>query len=158
MGQDTLIEKNRCYKKGDFVLQNMWAFYETLIQKYTTLIVYIDFLVILQRGSVNCQIDGVNYTHETVIHDVNFVNPDNPDIQTLNIENMWMNVKRKLRRQFGTSRVLFQTYLSEFRWRKFYRCPIIISYHNYQLLFDVRNQIFVNHKGVPNDSHEHQLP
>jgi hypothetical protein len=37
------------------------------------------------------------YTHETVIHDTNFVNPDNPDIHTQNIENMWMRVKRKLR-------------------------------------------------------------
>ena len=62
--------------------------------------------------------DGVNYTHETVIHDVNFVNPD---IHTLNIENMWMNVKRKLPRQVGTSRALLQTYLSEFRWSNFYR-------------------------------------
>jgi len=53
--------------------------------------------------------DGVNYPHETVIHDANFVNPDNPDIHTQNIENMWMSVKRKLRRQFETSRALFQT-------------------------------------------------
>jgi len=32
------------------------------------------------------------------------------DIHTQNIENMWMRLKRKLRRQFGTSRALFQTY------------------------------------------------
>jgi hypothetical protein len=57
--------------------------------------------------------DGVNHTRETVIHDANFVNPDNPDIHTQNIENVWMRVKRKLRRQFGTSRELFQTYLSD---------------------------------------------
>ena len=57
--------------------------------------------------------DGVNHTRETVIHDANFVNPDNLDIHTQNIENMWMRVKRKLRRQFGTSRALFQTYLSD---------------------------------------------
>jgi len=42
--------------------------------------------------------DGVNY------HDANFVNPD---IHTQNIENMWMRVKRKLRRQFGMSRDAF---------------------------------------------------
>jgi hypothetical protein len=57
--------------------------------------------------------DDVNHTRETVIHDANFVNPVNPDIHTQNIENMWMRVKRKLRRQFGTSRALFQTYLSD---------------------------------------------
>ena len=65
--------------------------------------------------------DGVNYTYETVIRDANFINPDNPDIHTQNIENMWMRVKRKLRRPFETSRALFQTYLSEFRWRNFHR-------------------------------------
>jgi hypothetical protein len=64
---------------------------------------------------------GGVYTHETVIHDANFVNPDNPDIHTQNIENMWMRVKSKLRRPFGTSRALFQTYLSEFRWGNFHR-------------------------------------
>jgi hypothetical protein len=32
------------------------------------------------------------YTHETVIHDTNFVNPDNPDIHTQNIEKM---IKKK---------------------------------------------------------------
>jgi hypothetical protein len=40
---------------------------------------------------------GWVYTHATVIHDANFVNPDNPDIHTQNIENMWMRVKRKIR-------------------------------------------------------------
>jgi hypothetical protein len=45
--------------------------------------------------------DGVNY------HDAKFVNPDNPDIHTENIENMWMRVKQKLRRQFGMSRDAF---------------------------------------------------
>ena len=28
--------------------------------------------------------DSVNFTHETVIHDAKFVNPDNPDIHTQN--------------------------------------------------------------------------
>jgi hypothetical protein len=56
------------------------------------------------------QVDGVNYTHEAVIHDPNFVNPD---IHTQNIENMWMRVKRKLRRQFGTSREPFLISMEE---------------------------------------------
>jgi hypothetical protein len=46
--------------------------------------------------------DGVNYFLNI------FANFVNPDIHTQNIENMWMRVKRKLRRQFGTSRALFQ--------------------------------------------------
>jgi hypothetical protein len=46
--------------------------------------------------------DGVNYLFKYLylIFDANFVNPDNPDIHNQNIENMWMRVKRKLRRQF----------------------------------------------------------
>ena len=48
-------------------------------------------------------------------------NADNPDIHTQNIENMWMRVNWKIRQQFITSRALFQTYLSEFRWRNFHR-------------------------------------
>jgi len=54
--------------------------------------------------------DSVNYTHEAVIHDPNFVNPD---IHTQNRENMWMHVKRKLRRQFGTSRALLRISMDE---------------------------------------------
>jgi hypothetical protein len=61
---------------------------------------YIINGVILQSSGVNSQFSngqrksscGV-YTHETVIHDVNFVNPDNPGIHTQNIENMWIRVK-----------------------------------------------------------------
>jgi len=52
--------------------------------------------------------------------DANFVNPY---LHAQNIENMWMRVKLKQRRQFGTSRALFQTYLSEFRWRNIHRWP-----------------------------------
>jgi hypothetical protein len=59
--------------------------------------------------------DGVNYFLNI------FANFVNPDIHTQNIENMWMRVKRKLRRQLGTSRALFKTYLSEFGWRNFHR-------------------------------------
>jgi hypothetical protein len=55
----------------------------------------------------------------------------NPSSQ--NIENMWMRVKPKIRRQFGTSRALFQTYLSEFRWRNFHRNDDKFKHHEWQL-------------------------
>ena len=60
------------------------------------------------------QIAGGIYTHDVVIHQQNFVDPNDPDIHTQNVENMWMRAKQKLRRQFGMSRALFPTYLKEF--------------------------------------------
>ena len=62
-------------------------------------------------------INGGVYAHDVVIHERNFVDPKDADIHTQNIENMWMRAKRKLKRQFGTHRHLFQSYLSEFQWR-----------------------------------------
>lgn len=57
------------------------------------------------------------YTHSVIIHNENFVDPNDPDVHTQNVECMWMRAKRKLRRQHGTSDALFASYLSEFVWR-----------------------------------------
>ena len=62
-------------------------------------------------------INGGIYTHQVIIHEQHFVDPDDSNIHTQNVENMWMRVKRKLRRQFGTSDALFTSYLHEFMWR-----------------------------------------
>jgi hypothetical protein len=61
------------------------------------------------------------YTHSVVVHQHNFVDPNDPDVHTENVENMWMRAKRKLRRQFGTSRALFPSYLHEFVYRNRFR-------------------------------------
>lgn len=58
------------------------------------------------------------YQHSVVIHERNFVDPDDEEVHTQNIESLWMHAKRKLRRQFGTSRQLFPSYLQEFQYRK----------------------------------------
>jgi len=57
------------------------------------------------------------YMHSVVNHSLNFVDPQDANIHTQNIENMWMLAKRKLKRQFGTSRELFPSYLQEFVFR-----------------------------------------
>jgi transposase-like protein len=62
-------------------------------------------------------IGGGIYTHSVIIHESNFVDPDNHEVHTQNIENMWMRAKRELRQQFSTSRVLFPSYLHEFLYR-----------------------------------------
>lgn len=61
------------------------------------------------------------YTHSVIVHKNNFVDPYDPSSHTQNIENMWMRAKRKLKRQFGTSRPLFPSYLHEFVYRNRFR-------------------------------------
>ena len=58
------------------------------------------------------------YTHATVNHSENFLNPDNPDVHTQNIQSMWSTYKRKFRHQAGNNSETYQTYFSEFIWRK----------------------------------------
>ena len=60
------------------------------------------------------KIEAGIYQHDVVIHEKNFVDPFENEIHTQNIENMWMRVKHKLKRQFGTSNGLFPSYLDEF--------------------------------------------
>ena len=58
------------------------------------------------------------YAHDVVVHENYFVDPDYPDIHTQNVENMWARLKRKFKRQYGTSSELFPTYLKEFMFRQ----------------------------------------
>ena len=57
------------------------------------------------------------YQHDVIIHEQNFVDHHDPEVHTQNIENTWQRAKRKLNAQYGTSRDLFPSYLSEFLWR-----------------------------------------
>lgn len=63
------------------------------------------------------QIAGGIYRHETIIHEQHFVDPEDETIHTQNIENTWMRVNKKIKRQFGTNKALFETYMAEFLWR-----------------------------------------
>ena len=63
------------------------------------------------------EIDGGVYSHDTIVHEDHFVDPEQPEVHTQNIENLWMRTKKKLKRMHGTSRLLFSTYLHEFMWR-----------------------------------------
>ena len=67
------------------------------------------------------QLNGGVYLHDVVVHQENFMDPLHPEIHTQNVENLWMHAKRKLRRQFGTTRQLFDTYLREFVWQERYK-------------------------------------
>ena len=63
-------------------------------------------------------INNGQYVHEIVNHRVNFVDPIEPTIHTQTIEGLWQIAKAKLRRQHGTSRHLFPTYIYEIMWRR----------------------------------------
>jgi len=102
---DTLTNVIRQYiLPGTHIVSDGWRAYQNL-------------------GAIN---HGI-YTHDTIIHERNFVDPDDDDIHTQNIENMWMRAKRKIRRQFGTSDELFPSYLAEFLWRQIFPDPQTFS-------------------------------
>jgi len=67
------------------------------------------------------------YGHSVVVHQHYFVDPMDDRVHTQNVENMWMRAKRKLKRQFGTSRALFPSYLHEFMYRNQFRGRDIFS-------------------------------
>ncbi|CAG9831652.1 unnamed protein product [Diabrotica balteata] len=64
------------------------------------------------------RMDGGVYEHRVVVHRQHFVDPDDDSVHTQSIESVGMRAKKKLRRQCGTSRELFQLYLDEFLWRE----------------------------------------
>ena len=70
------------------------------------------------RGYQNvAQINNRVYDHAVIVHAREFVDSVDPDIHTETIEGLWMQAKRKLRYQSGTSRGLFASYLGAFLWR-----------------------------------------
>lgn len=81
------------------------------------------------RGYDNVGImnNGV-YNHLLVVHADNFVDPVHADIHTETIEGLWMQAKRKLRYQSGTSRGLFPSYLSAFQWRNSHKLHVFGQY------------------------------
>ncbi|CAF1296695.1 unnamed protein product, partial [Rotaria sp. Silwood1] len=58
-----------------------------------------------------------DYVHLTVNHSLNFVDRTT-GVHTQKIENTWMLVKRKHKKQVGFSRTLLESYLKEFMWRQ----------------------------------------
>jgi len=80
------------------------------------------------RGYANVnQINNGVYTHEIVVHAQNFIDPVHPEIHTETIEGLWMQAKRKLCYQSGTTRGLFPSYLSAFQWQKWHKLHVFLA-------------------------------
>ncbi|KCZ80334.1 hypothetical protein H312_02271, partial [Anncaliia algerae PRA339] len=60
------------------------------------------------------------FSHLTVNHSYNFLNPEDNLIHTQNIENCWLHAKNKLKRQYGTRREMLEGYLYEFMFKRKY--------------------------------------
>lgn len=51
------------------------------------------------RGYLN--LENLGYEHHTINHSENFVNPNNLNTHTQNIESKWSKIKRDMRRRYG---------------------------------------------------------
>jgi len=81
------------------------------------------------RGYVNvAQLNNGVYDHAVIVHAHEFVDSVHADIHTETIEGLWMQAKRKLRFQSGTSRGLFASYLGEFQWRNSHKQNVFGCY------------------------------
>lgn len=60
---------------------------------------------------------GMGYTHETVNHSVNFVDP-HTGANTQRIERTWKSAKERNKRHNGTHRQMIDSYLCEYMWRQ----------------------------------------
>ena len=64
-----------------------------------------------------CRLGGMGYTHKTVNHSQNFVDPIT-GAHTQQVESMWSSCKRMMRETKTMHSTLFETYLPEYMWRK----------------------------------------
>jgi transposase-like protein len=57
-----------------------------------------------------------NYEHRTINHSLFFVDPDDDQIHTQNVEGLWFRAKFYLRKKSGLKQEEFSTYLIKFLW------------------------------------------
>ena len=58
------------------------------------------------------------YSHATVNHSTNFLNPTDSNIHTQNIERLWKSAKRGNKMRSGTDRKYLKGYIDEFIFRR----------------------------------------
>ena len=105
---------NRESKKGFLipVLDRTASTLLAVIRQYVLLgtIIYSDQWA--AYSGIAC-LERMNYTHHTVCHDRNFVDPE-ADVHTYGIEGLWSRAKSKIKAMHGTSRDLILEYIAEY--------------------------------------------
>ena len=95
---------SRHVAEGTMVISDGWAAYGG-----------IENIIALQSGNQA-------YTHFTVNHSENFVDPES-GAHTQTIEGTWSHFKARHKEERGTSRHLFASYIYQFMWRKKFKGP-----------------------------------
>ncbi len=67
------------------------------------------------------RIPGQNYIHDVIVHDVHFVDPNDPTIHTQRVENLWMRVKKHFRERHGLYTEKFTLAVHEWIVRNYFR-------------------------------------
>ena len=67
-------------------------------------------------ANISTMDNGV-YAHEIIIHDENYVDPDDPEIHTQSAEGMWSRMKLKFRNRKGVLQAHYFSHISEFVWQ-----------------------------------------
>lgn len=74
------------------------------------------------RGYIN--LNNIGYFHAAVNHSENFVDPNDPNVHTQNVEANWSKIKRDSRRRLGRMSIgRIDFYLSEYVWRSIQQSP-----------------------------------
>ncbi|KAG0438094.1 hypothetical protein DMUE_3308 [Dictyocoela muelleri] len=66
------------------------------------------------RGYSAALRNSVDFTHRSVNHSINFVDPDDPIVHTQSIEGLWGYLKRFLRERSKISQFMYSEYLIQF--------------------------------------------
>ncbi len=80
-------------------------------------------------ASYNCLAEN-GYFHQSVNHSENFVDPNNPQIHTQNIESRWNIVKKHLKRKGTNVTKFLDEYLLEYCFKNKFKTDIFNAFLN----------------------------
>ena len=84
--------------------------------------------------SYDC-LERYGYKHYSVNHSENFVDPNNPEVHTQNIESRWNAIKKQLKRKGTNVSKHLEEYLLEYCYRKKFKSRVFD-----QLIIDINKK------------------